>query len=239
MPAGRLTREDRQYIAARLAEGTPYAEIARHLHRPTSTISREVNRNGGPRRYRSELAQRATAVRARRRPAPGAAAVPPGPASTDGRDPQAVRGVRDELTAMIAHTGLPPMAARVLTELFTTDAGRLTAVELTARLRVSPASISKAVADLERQGLLRRDRHPRQRRDHYVIDDDVWIRAWMASVRMNLLLAAATRRAAAILGPGTPAGGRLHGASQFLEHIMNDMTRAAERWSGRPRPDVR
>ncbi|MDR7275625.1 GbsR/MarR family transcriptional regulator [Catenuloplanes atrovinosus] len=227
MATDRLTLEDRRYIAARLADGTPYAEIARHLDRPTSTISREVNRNGGPRRYRPELAQRATAARARRRPG---VAAPPGPAATDGRDPRAVRGVRDELTAMIAHTGLPPMAARVLTELFTTDAGRLTAAELTGRLRVSPASISKAVADLERQGLLRRERAPRDRRDHYVIDDDVWIRAWVASVRMNLLLAEGTRRAAEVLGPGTPAGGRLQGTSQFLERVMHDMTRTAERW---------
>ena len=42
MPGGRLTQEDRRHIAAGLAEGLGYAEIARRLGRPTSTVSREV-----------------------------------------------------------------------------------------------------------------------------------------------------------------------------------------------------
>jgi DNA-binding transcriptional regulator GbsR (MarR family) len=227
--AGRLTHEDRQYIADRLARGTPYAEIARHLARPTSTISREVNRNGGPRRYRPDQAQRAAAIRARRRPARSGVPSAEAP-SAAGRAPEAVARIRQELTAMIVHTGLPPMASRVLTHLFTHDSGSLTAAELTGQLKVSPASISKAVADLERQGLLRRQRDPDGRRDRYVVDDDVWIRAWLASARMNLLLAETARRGAEILGVATPAGARLDHTGQFLEQVTRDMTRAAERW---------
>ncbi|WP_425569311.1 helix-turn-helix domain-containing protein [Nonomuraea salmonea] len=67
MPEGRLTRQDRQRIAAGLAEGRSYAEIARRLDRPTSTVSREVGRNGGPSDYRPERAHQAAARRARRR----------------------------------------------------------------------------------------------------------------------------------------------------------------------------
>jgi DNA-binding transcriptional regulator GbsR (MarR family) len=229
MSTGRLTQQDRRYIAARLAEGTPYAEIARHLDRPTSTISREVNRNGGPRRYRPDQAQQATASRARRRPARTVAPAPE-PSAGHGRSPDAVRQLHAELAAMVAHTGLAPMASRVLAELFTDDAGVLTAAELTGRLQVSPASISKAVADLERQGLLRRERDPRQRRDRYVVDDDVWIRSWLASASSNLLLAETARRGARILGVDTPAGARLHTTGDFLEQITHDMTRAADRW---------
>jgi DNA-binding transcriptional regulator GbsR (MarR family) len=237
MSTGRLTQQDRRYIAARLAEGTPYAEIARHLDRPTSTVSREVNRNGGPRRYQPDRAQQATQSRARRRPA-RAAAPAPEPASAQGhdsdtvhgRDPGAVRQLHADLAAMVAHTGLAPMASRVLAELFTDDAGALTAAELAGRLRVSPASVSKAVADLERQGLLRRERVPHRRRDRYVVDDDVWIRAWLASARMNLLLAETARRGARILGASTPAGARLQQTGDFLEHVTHDMTHAAERW---------
>ncbi|MFD0661872.1 helix-turn-helix domain-containing protein [Thermocatellispora tengchongensis] len=48
MPGGRLTYEDRQAIASGLADGLDYAEIARRLARPTSTVTREVARNGGP-----------------------------------------------------------------------------------------------------------------------------------------------------------------------------------------------
>jgi len=39
MPGGRLTQHDRQQIALGLADSLPYAEIARRLDRPTSTIS--------------------------------------------------------------------------------------------------------------------------------------------------------------------------------------------------------
>jgi DNA-binding transcriptional regulator GbsR (MarR family) len=234
MPVDRLTLDDRRYIAARLAEGTAYAEIARHLARPTSTISREVNRNGGPGRYRPEQAQRATAARARRPSARTGGA--PDALRADGRDPDVVRGIRDELTAMVARTGLSPMASRVLTHLFTTDAGSLTAAELARQLRVSPASVSKAVGALERQELLRRERDPQGRRDRYVVDDDVWIRAWLASARTNLLLADATRRGARALGTATPAGARLDSTGQFLEHVMRDMSEAAERWRRALRP---
>ncbi len=54
-------------IALGLADSLAYAEIARRLQRPTSTITREVMRNGGPTAYRADLAHRATEQRARRR----------------------------------------------------------------------------------------------------------------------------------------------------------------------------
>lgn len=66
MPGGRLTQQDRQRIAAGLTDGLSYAEIARRLDRPTSTISREIGRNGGPSGYQPQQAHRATAQRARR-----------------------------------------------------------------------------------------------------------------------------------------------------------------------------
>ncbi|MFC7641200.1 helix-turn-helix domain-containing protein [Streptosporangium lutulentum] len=43
-----MTQQDRQRIAAGLTDGLSYAEIARRLDRPTSTITREITRNGGP-----------------------------------------------------------------------------------------------------------------------------------------------------------------------------------------------
>ena len=71
MPGGRLTQQDRQQIALGLADDLAYAEIARGIGRPTSTVTREVMRNGGPAGYRADLAHRATERRAtRRRQAP-------------------------------------------------------------------------------------------------------------------------------------------------------------------------
>ena len=48
MPGGRLTQSERQQIALGLADSLAYAEIARRLDRPTSTITREVMRNAAP-----------------------------------------------------------------------------------------------------------------------------------------------------------------------------------------------
>nr|WP_245563577.1 winged helix-turn-helix domain-containing protein [Longispora albida] len=104
----------------------------------------------------------------------------------------------------------------------------MTAAELTAQLRVSPATVSKAVGDLERQQLIRRE--PDGRRDRYVVDDDVWVQAWLASARMNFMLAEAVRQGASILGDDTPPGNRLRNTGRFLEAVNQEMLQAAERW---------
>jgi len=228
MPGGRLTYEDRRHIAAGLAGGLPFAEIARRLARPTSTVSREVQRNGGVAGYRADRADRATRLRGRR--APAAAPRPPLVTGAYGRDPAAVHDLQEGLTALILQTGLSRMPARILACLCTVDSGSLTAAELVRRLRVSPASISKAVGQLVAQELIRRERDPLGRRDRYVLDDQLWLRAWLASARMNETLADAATGGVAVLGARTPAGARMHEMSRFLRAVGRDMVRAAERW---------
>lgn len=49
------------------------------------------------------------------------------------------------------------MAARVLVCLYLTDSGTVTAADLVQRLRISPASVSHAVALLEQLGMLNRE----------------------------------------------------------------------------------
>lgn len=124
----------------------------------------------------------------------------------------------------MAATGLPRMTTRVLTCLFTTDSGTLTAAELVQQLQVSPASISKAVGHLEELELVRRERDPSGRRERYFVDDDVWIRAWMASARKNAVWADAIQRGAAVLGITTPAGVRLGAMGHFFAQLSDDMT---------------
>ena len=58
--------EAREVIALGSARDESFAQIARRLDRPTSTISREVERAGGRDGYRATVAQRAATVRARR-----------------------------------------------------------------------------------------------------------------------------------------------------------------------------
>ncbi|MGW0186314.1 helix-turn-helix domain-containing protein [Streptomyces sp. NPDC003362] len=226
MPGGRLTQQERQQIALGLGDGLAYAEIARRLDRPTSTITREVMRNGGPTAYRADLAHRATERRAHRR----RQAVPRGaeaPAQAHGRDAEAVREYEETFTTLLMAQGLPKMMARVLTCLYTTDEGSLTASELVQRLQVSPASVSKAIAFLESQGLVARQRDE-GRRERYVADDDVWYQSMMASARGTAQLAETARQGVGVLGPGTPAAVRLENISRFVDFVSESIARAAD-----------
>ncbi|PUB22295.1 MarR family protein [Promicromonospora sp. AC04] len=226
MPGGRLTRQERQQIALGLADNLAYAEIARRLDRPTSTVTREVMRNGGPTGYRADLAHRATERRVRRsRPAvPRGSQAPP---QAHGRDAEAVAAYEETLTTVLMASGLSKMPAGVLTCLFTTDAGSLTAAELVQRLQVSPASVSKAITFLEGQGLVRRER-AEGRRERYFADNDVWYQSTIASARANDQLAETARQGVAILGPQSPAAARLENIARFLDFISESIIRAAE-----------
>ncbi|MFF9602343.1 helix-turn-helix domain-containing protein [Streptomyces sp. NPDC014684] len=226
MPGGRLTQQERQQIALGLADGLAYAEIARRLDRPTSTVTREVMRNGGPTAYRADLAHRATEHRAhRRRPAtPRDAKAAPQAA---GRDAEAVREYEEAFTTLLMRQGLPKMMSRVLTCLYTDDTGSLTASELARHLQVSPASISKAIAQLESQGLIRRERDER-RRERYIVDNDVWYQGMIAAARSNIELAETARRGVALLGPDTPAAARLENIARFVDFVGESLARAAE-----------
>jgi DNA-binding transcriptional ArsR family regulator len=229
MPGGRLTQEDRRRIAAWLAEGLSHAEIGRRLSRPTSTITREVNRNRGPAGYQADQAQRATRQRARRRSAapPPAVVASAGPRA-DGRDPAAVGQFEERFTEVLVQMGMPRTISRVLACLTTTDSGSMTSAELVRRLRVSPASISKAIGFLEDQQLVRRERDGR--RERYIVDDDVWYRATIASAYTNNLLAAAALDGAEVLGPDTPAGARLADTGRFIKNFTDDLLHRAEYW---------
>ncbi|GAA2083052.1 helix-turn-helix domain-containing protein [Kitasatospora saccharophila] len=226
MPGGRLTQQERQQIALGLADDLAYAEIARRIDRPTSTVTREVMRNGGPSGYRADLAHRATEHRAHRRNAP-ARGPRPADRPADGRDPEAVAGFEEAITTVFMQSGLSRMPARVLAALLLTDSGCLSAAELARRLDVSPASVSKAVAFLDEQSMIRRKRDER-RRESYAVDDDIWYQSAVASAHANATVAATARQGVAVLGSATPAGARLESVARFLDHLSEMLLRAAE-----------
>ena len=221
MPGGRLSQHDREQISAGLTGGFGYAEIGRRLGRPTSTITREVLRNGGPKVYDAVDAHSAAGQRARR-------------TTTVGRPPayrydqDAVHAFQQQFITMMIQTGVPTMVARVLVHLLTTDAGSATAAELVQRLQVSPASISKAVRYLETLGLLRRERETR--RERYLIPDDVLHRAWTRAAQGQQLWADTAAHGAEILDPRTPAGARLAEMGTFFGLVAHDLNRAADHW---------
>ncbi|MFE5796915.1 helix-turn-helix domain-containing protein [Streptomyces sp. NPDC056503] len=225
MPGGRLTQQERQQIALGLADGLAYAEIGRRLDRPTSTVTREVMRNGGPTAYRPDLAHRATEGRARRRRPGGGDAAPA--VRADGRDAAAVRDYEEAFATVFMQGGLPKMTARVLAALYATDAGSLTAGELGERLQVSAGSISKAIAFLEGQSLIRRERDDR-RRERYIVDDELWYQSMIAAAKANEQMVEIARQGVAVLGPGTPAAARLENVARFMDFVSEGIVRAAE-----------
>jgi len=227
VPGDRLTQEDRRHVAAWLAEGLTYTEIARRLNRSKSTITREVARNGGPGDYRADRAQQLTRLRARR-PKPIPLPATPAASAAYGRDAKAVFAFEERLVELITATGSPRMVARILSCLFTTDSGGLTSTELVRRLQVSPASISTAARWAENQGLIVRERGARGRQ-RYTIDREVGRRSILASVRSNELLAEISHEGAGILGPTTPAGARLDKVGSFLNLISRDLADSVER----------
>ncbi len=219
MPGGRLTHENRGRIAAWLADGLGYAEIGRRLGRPTSTISREVARYGAAGEYLADHAQQAADDRARRR-RPARPAMP----ATDGQPTEAVRGFVDRLAASLTATGLPRMTARVFVCLLTADTGGLTAADLVRRLQVSPASVSKSIGYLEAMELVARRPDPGGRRERYLIDDDVWFRAWQADTGAHAEVATAAQRGIEVFGAESAAGARLAEMGQFFARLSEQMS---------------
>ncbi|MFY1690831.1 helix-turn-helix domain-containing protein [Plantactinospora sp. WMMB782] len=218
MPGARLTHEDRSRIAVWLADGLGYAEIGRRLGRPTSTISREVARNGMPGAYLPEHAQQAAGHRARRR------RPRPCEATTDEQAAEVVRDFVDRFATLLAATGLPRMTARVFVCLLTADASGLTAAELVHRLQVSPASVSKSIGYLETMDLLVRRRDAGGRRERYVIDDDVWLRAWQSDTSAHGEIATAAQQGIEVFGAETTAGVRLGRMGRFFARLSQQMS---------------
>jgi DNA-binding transcriptional regulator GbsR (MarR family) len=153
-----------------------------------------------------------------------------------------VHAYEETFTTVLMASGMPKMTARVMACLTLTDSGSLTASELARHLQVSPASISKAVAFLDSQGLVRRERDER-RRERYVVDNDVWYQSMMASARATAHLVEIAREGVGVLGPRTPAATRLENIARFADFVSESIARAAEQaraiLHAQPEPDPR
>nr|WP_325050319.1 MarR family transcriptional regulator [Actinomadura craniellae] len=130
-------------------------------------------------------------------------------------------------TDVMMASGLPKMMSRVLVCLHLTDSGSLTAAELAQRLQVSPASISKAIAFLEKLTLVRRERDER-RRERYIVDNDLYYQSMMASARDITQQVEVITKGVGVLGPGTPAAIRLESIARYLDFVGESFARAAE-----------
>lgn len=146
------------------------------------------------------------------------------------RDPEAVRQFVEHFASALVDAGLQRMHARVFAALHGTDSGRLTAAELAETLQVSPAAISAAVRYLIQFDLIRREREPGSRRDHFVVENDSWYEAIGRRDQVILRWQASAREGIEVLGADTPAGRRMADSLAFFEFIYDELHELTAKW---------
>jgi DNA-binding transcriptional regulator GbsR (MarR family) len=146
------------------------------------------------------------------------------------RDETAVARFIETFSEAFVQAGMPRIASRIFVALVASDSGRRTAAELATALRASPAAISGGVRYLIQVNLVRREREPGSRRDHYRVDNDVWYQTIMHRDELLARWAANLREGAAVLGEETPAGGRLAESVEFFEFMQVELRLMSERW---------
>lgn len=60
------------------------------------------------------------------------------------------------------------------------------------------------------------------------VDDDIWYQSMIASARTTAQIIETARQGVGVLGPGTPAAGRLENIARFLDFVAENIARAAE-----------
>jgi len=146
------------------------------------------------------------------------------------RDPEAVGQFVEHFASAITDSGLQRMHARVFAALHATDSGRLTAAEIAEQLQVSPAAVSGAVRYLIQFNLIRRERAPGSRRDHYVVDNHTWYEAIVNRDEVILRWQASAKKGIEALGPDTPAGQRMAESLAFFEFLYDELRELTVKW---------
>jgi DNA-binding transcriptional regulator GbsR (MarR family) len=143
---------------------------------------------------------------------------------------EALHAFLERFASVLVAAGFPAMPARVFAALHVTDSGRLTAAELAAMLRISPAAVSGAVRYLSGLGLVHRERVPGSRRDYYRMPPDVWHEVMRLQTQVLVRWANLLKEGIDIVGADTPAGARLSTQASFIEFLHKEMPAVLARW---------
>jgi hypothetical protein len=137
----------------------------------------------------------------------------------------------EQLGAALAEAGMPSLPSRVFAALLVDDDGRMTSVELTEVLGVSPAAISGAVKYLGHLQMRRRERERGSRREVYVVDDDAWHGLMLRRDHLYAPILRALQAAVDEHGPDSPAYRRLMLTGEFLRFVDDEMAAMTDRWA--------
>jgi DNA-binding transcriptional regulator GbsR (MarR family) len=151
-----------------------------------------------------------------------------------GRDAAAAEdrtfGYIERFAAVLVAAGFPPMPARVFVALVISEDGRLTAADLAATLRISPAAVSGAVRYLIQVGLVHKERVPGSRRDYYRMPGNMWDDLLRMRDQVMSRWGALVREGIDLVGPDTAAGARMAEQAAFLEFATQEMAGLLTRW---------
>jgi len=142
----------------------------------------------------------------------------------------ALFGYIERFAAVLVAAGFPPMPARVFVALLVTDSGRLSAAELAAMLRISPAAVSGAVRYLIQLGLAHKERVPGSRRDYYRMPGNMWDDLIRMRDQVMGRWTALVREGIDLVGADTPAGERMAEQAAFLEFATKELSEILTRW---------
>jgi DNA-binding transcriptional regulator GbsR (MarR family) len=136
----------------------------------------------------------------------------------------------ERFAAVLVAAGFPPMPARVFVALLIADSGRLSAADLAATLRISPAAVSGAVRYLIQVGLVHKERVPGSRRDYYRMPGNMWDDLLRMRDQVMSRWAALVREGIDLVGADTAAGARMAEQAAFLEFATREMGDLLTRW---------
>ena len=146
------------------------------------------------------------------------------------RDSEAVRQFIERFASLLADSGMPRMPARIFAALLSSDTSRRTAEELAALLQVSPAAVSGGVRYLVQVGLVSREAQAGSRRHVYRMPDNVWHEVLRVRDRIMMRWMDAMREGSEVLGPDTPAGGRLAESALYFQFVSKELPALLDRW---------
>ncbi|WP_203590444.1 MarR family transcriptional regulator [Streptomyces sp. SID13031] len=146
------------------------------------------------------------------------------------RDEEAVQRYAEQFGNTLAEQGWPRMSARAFAAILASEEGRLTAAELSERLKASPAAISGAVNYLLQLRLASREREPGSRRDVYVVQEDFWHQSMMSQDRGLSRWEDILRQMLPATGTATAANRRIRATIGFVEFIQEEVDGLSERW---------
>lgn len=150
------------------------------------------------------------------------------------RDEPAVSAYVERFGNTLTEAGMPRLASRVFARLLADDDGRMTAVELTESLQVSPAAVSGAVRYLTQVSMIGKERERGSRRDVYVVHTDAWHEAILRRDHLMGQLASAMQQGVdAVGGTGTAPGQRLRLSIEFLDFVGESMATMSTEWERR------